>query len=471
MSSVADTHVDSSFEELWEQAPCGHLTTRMDGTILRVNATLLRWLGMDRADLADGVFTDLLEAGGRLFYETRQRPVLMLQGEMREIAMRFRCADGTALPVLVNSVVVLDEAGAPSEIRTAVFDSTERHQYERELIDARRSAELSADRVRALQDATSAFAASESEPEVVAALTEAVRGAVAAAAVAALREHDDGSLEIVGGVHLLDEIAPGTPWAIYDEALASMEHVAIGRPSEADAETAQAMRAARIESFTVLPVRNDAGVRGLIVSFFGRQRELSEASVELKLSITKQAMQTLKTMRLQRQLEQLALYDELTGLANRKLLQEQLTLAIASALRDGTSLALMFIDLDGFKAVNDQLSHQAGDNVLREVAGRLAGVVRQNDLVGRLGGDEFVVICETVDEESAHLVAERITAAIREPYAGVPDRLVVSASVGVVLCQPTAHAVPTSDELLTRADAAMYRSKDSGRNRVTIEKV
>jgi diguanylate cyclase (GGDEF)-like protein/PAS domain S-box-containing protein len=471
MSDVAEVRVESTFEELWEHAPCGHLTTRLDGSILRVNGTLLRWLGFDRDSLAEAVFTDLLEAGGRLFYETRQRPVLMLQGEMREISMRLRCADGSVLPVLVNSVVVQDAAGEPSEIRTAVFDSTERHQYERELIDARRSAELSADRVRALQDATSAFAASEDEPAVVQALTEAVRGAVAAAAVAALREHDDGSLEIVGGVHLLDEIAPGTRWAAYDEALASMEHVAISHPSEADDETAQAMRAARIESFTVLPVRNDAGVRGLIVSFFGRQRELSEAAVDLKLSITKQAMQTLKTMRLQRQLEQLALYDELTGLANRKLLQEQLSLAIASALRDGTSLALMFIDLDGFKAVNDQIGHAAGDDVLRGVADRLRGVVRQNDLVGRLGGDEFVVICETVDQESARAVAERILEAIRQPYDGIPAALPVSASVGVVLSQPAGHSVPTSDELLTKADAAMYTSKNSGRDRITIELV
>jgi len=250
-----------------------------------------------------------------------------------------------------------------------------------------------------------------------------------------------------------------------------MEHLAIGSVSEADTETATAMRAARVESFTVLPVQNDHGVRGLIVSFFGRERELSEAAVDLKLSITKQAMQALKTMRLQRQLEQLALYDELTGLANRKLLDEQLTTAIASCLRDGTALALMFIDLDGFKAVNDNLGHRAGDTVLREVAARLRGVVRHNDLAGRLGGDEFVVICENVDEDSALAVASRILEAVRAPYPEIPGSLPVSASVGIVLTLPSAHSVPTSDELLTRADAAMYRSKNGGRDRVTIELV
>lgn len=462
---------EASFEELYEHAPCGHLSTDMDGTVLLINETLLQWLGQERESVLGTSFADLLESGGRLFYETRQRPVLLLQGEVREIAMQFQRPDGTTLPVLMSSRVVRDEANAAVEIRSAVFDSTERHQYERELIDARRVAEMSSERVRTLQDATSAFAASETEDEVIQALTEAVRAAVAATAVAAVAEDADGSLTVVGGRHLLDEVAPGTRWPIYDQAFATMEHTAIARVSEADEQTAAAMRAARVESFTVLPVQNDAGTRGFIVSFFGRERELSEAAVDLKMSITKQAMQALKSMRLQRQLEQLALYDELTGLANRKLLQEQLTSAIASALREESSLGLMFIDLDGFKAVNDQLGHDVGDSVLCEVAERLNGVVRQNDLVGRLGGDEFVVICESVDEESAELVAGRITKAIRAPYEGVPSRLSISASVGVVLTHPTSSAPPTGDELLVHADAAMYRSKNTGRDRVTIELV
>ena len=468
---MTDFASEVSFEELYEHAACGHLSTTMDGVIVRVNETLLRWLDKQREEVLGTSFTLLLESGGRMFYETRQRPVLLLQGEVREIAMRFQRDDGTTVPVLVNSVVVNDAAGQPVEVRSAIFDSTERQQYERELIDARRAAETSSERLHALQNATTAFAASTEEEEVVHALTEAVRTAVAATAVCAMVEEPNGDIRAVGGRHLLDEVVPGARWPVYDEALRTMEHQAIGRLSETDAETADAMRAARVESFTVLPVQNDAGVRGLIVSFFGRERELSEAAVDLKLSITKQAMQALKSMRLQRMLEQLALYDELTGLANRKLLEEQLTLAIASALRDASSLALMFIDLDGFKAVNDNLGHRAGDAVLHEVGERLRGVVRQNDLVGRLGGDEFVVICETVDAESAQTVAGRITDAIRAPYPGVPASLPVSASVGVVLTLPAGHHVPTSDELLTRADAAMYRSKNGGRDRVTIELV
>lgn len=461
----------SSFEHLYEHAPCGYVSTDMDGRVVRINETLLRWLGRERDAVVGTSFTSLIEPGGRLFYETRQRPVLLLHGEVRELALRLLCADETSLPVLASSAIINDESGEPNEVRIALFDSTERHQYERELIDARRVAELSSERVKALQDATTAFAASETEEEVIEALTEAVRASVAAMAVAAVAELPDGSLQIVGGRHPLDDVSPGTRWPVYDQGFATMEHTAIGSVRDADPVTAEAMRAARVESFTVLPVRNDAGTRGFIVTFFGRERELSEAAVDLKLSITKQAMQALKTMRLQRQLEQLALYDELTGLANRKLLQEQLTTAIASAARDEASLGLMFIDLDGFKAVNDRLGHDVGDSVLREVAERLNSVVRQDDLVGRLGGDEFVVICEAVDQVSAEVVAQRIIDVVRQPYEGVPAPLGISASVGVVLTNPSVVAVPTGDELLVHADSAMYRSKNSGRDRVTIELV
>jgi diguanylate cyclase (GGDEF)-like protein/PAS domain S-box-containing protein len=460
----------ATYEELYEHAPCGLMSTSMDGTILRLNGTLRDWIGEDDSCIGQP-FVNLLAPGGRMYYETRQRPLLLLQGEMREVAMRLQKAGGGNLDVLVNSRVMFDEKGEAIEIRSAVFDATERQQYERELIEARHLAEQSSERLNALQNATSAFIASESEQEVIEALTEAVRTAVGAIAVAAVRARPDGSFAIAGGRHLLDEVAPGTVWPVYYEALRTMEHQTIGRIAEADEVTAEAMRAAGVESFTVLPAQNDDGNRGFIVSFFGRERELSEAAIDLKQALTKQAMQTLKSMRLQNMLEQLALYDGLTGLANRKLLQEQLDAAIASALRDGASLGLMFIDLDGFKAINDTLGHVTGDEVLCTVAERLTAVVRQNDLVGRLGGDEFIVICETVDEDSAANVAERIVESIRAPYEGVPPELALSASVGVVLTHPSPHHVPTGDELLVRADAAMYNSKNTGRDRVTIELV
>ncbi|BDZ45546.1 GGDEF domain-containing protein [Naasia aerilata] len=117
----------------------------------------------------------------------------------------------------------------------------------------------------------------------------------------------------------------------------------------------------------------------------------------------------------------MALHDQLTGLANRKLFHERLGQALASAYRTGRPLAVIFLDVDGFKSVNDQLGHAAGDAVLREVSHRMLRMVREYDTVGRLGGDEFVVVCENVDETVAERIAERIRAAVREPFAGIPS--------------------------------------------------
>src|SRR5918995_3761083 len=129
--------VDDSAEDLYENAPCGYLSTDVDGTIVKVNATLLRWTGFAVEDLVGRrTFADLLTVGGRIFHETHYAPLLRMQGRAREIAVDLVCADGRRLPVLVNAVVTPEEAGRPAVVRTAVFDATERRQYERELLEA-----------------------------------------------------------------------------------------------------------------------------------------------------------------------------------------------------------------------------------------------------------------------------------------------------------------------------------------------
>jgi diguanylate cyclase (GGDEF)-like protein len=118
---------------------------------------------------------------------------------------------------------------------------------------------------------------------------------------------------------------------------------------------------------------------------------------------------------------------------------------------------VLFIDLDGFKPVNDTHGHDAGDELLRQVAQRLVGAVRTTDTVGRVGGDEFVVVCEEVDDSVTSMVAARIQAALAEPVALEQGEVRVAASVGVALCPPFRF-----DQLLQEADAAMYRAKRSG---------
>ena len=137
-------------EELYDNAPCGYLSTLPDGTIAKVNATLLTWTGFARDELLGRRFQDLLAAGDRIFYETHFAPLLRMQGHVREIAVQMVCRDDRRLPVLVNSVLKHDAQGAPQLVRTAIFDATERRSYEEELLAARRRAEESEAKATAL---------------------------------------------------------------------------------------------------------------------------------------------------------------------------------------------------------------------------------------------------------------------------------------------------------------------------------
>jgi PAS domain S-box-containing protein len=135
--SAAATPPEQSAEELFEEAPCGYLTTTLDGTILRVNRTFERWTGDDRVDLVGRRrFVEMLSAGSRIYHETHYAPLLLMQREVKEIALELNRLEGPPLPVLVNSIVV-GEGGAAA-IRTTVFDASERRRYERELLAARR---------------------------------------------------------------------------------------------------------------------------------------------------------------------------------------------------------------------------------------------------------------------------------------------------------------------------------------------
>ena len=138
-------------EELYDSAPCAYLSTLPDGLIVKVNRTFLDWTGYGRDRLVgQRRFQELLTLGDRIYYETHFLPLLRMQGQVREIAVQVVAEDGSRLPVLVNSVLKVDEAGTPVMIRTAVFDATERRAYEAELLAARLRAEESEARARAL---------------------------------------------------------------------------------------------------------------------------------------------------------------------------------------------------------------------------------------------------------------------------------------------------------------------------------
>ena len=164
-------------------------------------------------------------------------------------------------------------------------------------------------------------------------------------------------------------------------------------------------------------------------------------------------------------IRQMAYYDSLTKLPNRTLFHDRLGHALPRARRDKKVLAVLFLDLDGFKNVNDTCGHFTGDELLRQVADRLTRCVRENDTVARMGGDEFMVLLSALDERKhAGRVAEKIITAFQKPFGIAGQQHVVTTSIGISTYPLDGE---TAEDLIKNADAAMYRSKEGGRNQYT----
>jgi diguanylate cyclase (GGDEF)-like protein len=171
---------------------------------------------------------------------------------------------------------------------------------------------------------------------------------------------------------------------------------------------------------------------------------------------------SIERQRAEQRIRHMAHHDELTGLPNRALLNDRMAQALARSRRGGRPVAVLFLDLDGFKFINDSLGHAIGDRLLVEVAARLEASVRQGDTVARLGGDEFVVMLVDMEQaDDAALVAQNILHALAQPVLVEGETLHVTTSIGVAV-----HPADGGDAetLLKHADAAMYRAKEQGRN-------
>ncbi|GIF20422.1 hypothetical protein Ate02nite_31520 [Paractinoplanes tereljensis] len=248
------------------------------------------------------------------------------------------------------------------------------------------------------------------------------------------------------------EISQGTPALVADSTNAAVL-------------TGGFVRTMGLKSYIAIPMMSAQGCLGMIMcgdtgntrDWTSRDRILAEQlSVEGALIVDSAGMRQAAQAHVA-QLSHQAFHDSLTGLPNRSYLLERAEQAVGEAASTGGRVALMLLDLNGFKEVNDTAGHQAGDELLQQVAKRLLGTVRDNDVVSRLGGDEFaILLTRDPDEEIATRVASRIVDRLREPFSIEGGEVSIGGSVGIALYPDDADAY---DDLMRGADAAMYEAK------------
>ncbi len=238
-----------------------------------------------------------------------------------------------------------------------------------------------------------------------------------------------------------------------------------GLPDGEEVDAVVAISVAVPEIPIVALTDRGGGDRGLEAVQRGAQDYLDKSKIDAA-ALGQALRYAIERKRAEARLVYLAHYDQLTGLANRALFYERLEQALNNAPKHRSRVAVMFLDLDRFKSINDTRGHDAGDALLQQVASRLADCVRQGETVARIGGDEFTVLLEGVRRlDDATIVAQRIINAFEAPFDVGGRKMVMSTSVGVAI---SADHVRTADLMLERADRAMYRAKQQGRNRFEV---
>ncbi|MGY1915911.1 SpoIIE family protein phosphatase [Blastococcus sp. SYSU DS0973] len=326
-ASRLDRLLDEDPADLYENAPMGYLSTLPDGRIVKANRTFCAWTGRLPQDLLGSRIHDLLNVGGRVFYETHLVPLLRMQGAVREIAMDITRIDGSLLPCLLNAVEVRDDDGAPLLVRATLFEATARRRYERELLAAQRLAEESEARSRVVQKVVFDLAAAMTPEDVAMVIVQRGRAAMRAAGAALVMvdgEADDPrelpalrpvraeglSLELLrrlreaAGSRLALELAQGLRSIVLDPRLRADQP-----------ELAAAMAADGLTDLVVVPVSADSkrlgvlvlarGVpgRGDLISLEepGQHQPLTPAEVDLLWTLGRQAGQALERVRLYEQ--------------------------------------------------------------------------------------------------------------------------------------------------------------------------
>jgi len=402
--------------DLYNNAPCGYHSLDKDGVIVQINDTELRWLGYSRDEVIGKLKFDkfLTIESQKIFLENFPR--LKERGWVSDLEFDFVRKDGSTLPVLLSATAIKDADGRFLMSRSILFDHSQRRQAETQL-----------------RQAAIVFGSTNEAVMITDAKARLVTVNAAFTAITGYRAE-----EMVGkNPRLLNSGRQDD--SFFQEMWAALQHT-----GQWQGEIWNRRKNGEIfPAWENISVVKDA--RGAVTHY---------VSVFSDISAIKGA---------EERLHHLAHHDVLTNLPNRLLFTASLEKSLERAKRHQQKLALLFLDLDRFKLINDTMGHTAGDQLLKEIGRRLLGNVRAQDTVARLGGDEFTVVYEEIlhAEEVAHLAGKIITE-IAQPVSLDGKEVVISASIGIAVYPDDADS---AEGLTKSADAAMYRAKERGRNR------
>lgn len=356
--------------------------------------------------------------------------------------------------------VLVSRHGEPAGDLLVITEASERYRKLRALRASYALADRTASRLGLIIEASISLSTATSEEALAAILAQTAANAYRAENADVVLTGPRGEAAHVAGRSPLGDVAARTLVGLVDRP---PRVVTASTPAEAEAllpGLSGSLARAGVRAILAAPIHREGTVLGAFATFFSHDRVFDQEAAPLAEALAGQAAQALATMRLQAQLAHAATHDEVTGLPNRRALEQTEPRATA-----GTT-AVIFVDVDGFKAVNDRHGHHRGDAVLREVGQRLRAIVREDDLVSRYGGDEFVVVAQVSTPDDAHDMARRICARLRDEYPDLSPDAVLGASVGVVVASDgSAHSL---DRLVRAADQAMYRAKSAGGNEVVV---
>ncbi len=407
------------YRSLFDNAVEGMYRTSPDGRYLAANDALARIYGYDSARQ---LMSELTDIAASLYVNPRDRERFQaaLEGTnaVHDFVARVRRKDGTQIWINENARSVLAEDGSLKWYEGFVQDVTERVKADERLRLAASVFDTAAEAIMVLNDE---FCVTAVNPAY-----SAITGYT--------------GWDVIGGM------PPFIEWGQADPEYPRIGMAALRRALDLNGRwTAEQWNRKKsgeryAEHLSVVPIPSVAGQasRYLVVFSDVTQRKLDEERIRYQAS-----------------------YDQLTGLPNRALFMDLLAKSLSQAERDGEMVGLMFVDLDGFKMVNDTMGHDMGDLLLQEVAARLKRCMRSSDTVARLGGDEFTVLMPYMkDFRNAPRVAERITETLRAPFTLNGKEAFISASIGITTFPNDAVDAAT---LLKNADAAMYRAKEQGK--------